>query len=119
MKISNAYLTFRNQIGEEIQVSISDILYSGIPIDEDDGRDLELVSDEIEEKKEIIIEDKREIKMTMGELQSRCWMKACDVLGLNEWYFAEGGSKESMNYISFEEAKKLGICKEEFDSRAV
>ena len=56
MKISNAYLTFRDQLGDTIQVSISDILYSGIPIDEDDGRDLELVSDEIEEKNEIVIE---------------------------------------------------------------
>ncbi len=47
MKISNAYLTFRDSDGEEIQVSISDILHSGIPIDEESGDDLELVSEEI------------------------------------------------------------------------
>lgn len=111
MKISNAYLTFRNQIGEEIQVSISDILHSGIPIDEDDGRDLELVSEEIEEKNEIIVEDKRTMTITIDELRYRG-------IGLMEWYFEEEWIKIGEFVLSFSEAQKLGICKAEFDSRA-
>lgn len=118
MNISNAYLTFRDSDGEQIQVSISDILYSGIPIDEESGDDLELVSEEIEEKKEIVIEKEPIMKITMGELSKRFWTKACEVLGFNYWYLAEGGHESGECFISLYQAEKLGISKEEFNNRA-
>lgn len=55
MNIHNTFLTFRQKDGGELRVSISDILNVGSPIDEDDGDDLELVSDEVEVENTIVM----------------------------------------------------------------
>ena len=48
MKISDVYLKFLDETNDTTKlVSVSDILHSGHPIDEESGDDLKLVSDSV------------------------------------------------------------------------
>lgn len=53
------------------------------------------------------------IVITLIELRKYDWQKVCKVLGLNEWCLAEGADPESIQWVTEEQAREIGIIPQE------